>query len=129
MDGVTGILIKLGARLVVFGLVFFVAARRSPRIQLPSKWATPLVALVFAALNAALYWVLTPLLNLATLGALGFVMPFVANLIFLATTVRIFAAKKWIAVEGALTYLWLAAILTAAHGLLWFGFDYLPVKG
>lgn len=128
MDGVTGILIKLGARLVVFGLVFFLTARKNPKIALPKKWATPLIALVFATLNTALYWALTPILNLATLGAFGFVMPFVANLLFLYATVRIFSGKQWIKIESAATYLWLAAILTAAHGLLWFGLDYLPPK-
>jgi hypothetical protein len=128
MDGVTGILIKLGARLVVFGLVFYLAARRNPKVQLPNKWATPLIALVFAAMNTALYWLLTPVLNLATLGAFGFLMPFVVNTIFLYATVRIFEKKKWIGIESALTYLWLATILTVAHGVLWFGFDYLPAK-
>lgn len=128
MDGVTGILIKLGARLVVFGLVFYFAARKNPKVLLSNKWATPLIALVFAAMNTALYWALTPILNLATLGAFGFLMPFVVNLIFLYATVRIFAGRKWIAIESAATYLWLAAILTIAHGLLWFGFDYMPAK-
>jgi hypothetical protein len=128
MDGVTGILIKLGARLVVFGLVFYVVARRNPHVLVPNKWATPLIALVFAAMNTALYWMLKPILNLATLGAAGFVMPFVVNLVLLYATVRIFAAKKWIQIESAMTYLWLATILTAAHGLLWFGFDYLPPR-
>jgi hypothetical protein len=128
MDGVTGILIKLGARLVVFGLVFFLAARRNPKIKLPKKWATPLIALVFALMNTALYWALTPVLNLATLGALGFLMPFVVNLLFLYATVRIFASRKWIEIESTMTYLWLALILTVAHGLLWFGLDYLPVR-
>jgi len=128
MDGVTGILIKLGARLVVFGLVFFVVARRSPRVSVPRRWATPLIALVFALMNTALYWALTPILNLATLGAAGFLMPFVANLVLLYATVRIFSGKQWIRIEGTMTYLWLAAILTAAHGLLWFGLDYLPPR-
>jgi hypothetical protein len=128
MDGVTGILIKLGARLVVFGLVFFFAARRNPNVLLPNKWATPLIALVFALMNTALYWALTPILNLATLGAFGFLMPFVANVLFLYATVRIFAAKKWIAIESTMTFLWLSVILTVAHGLLWFGLDYLPPK-
>jgi len=128
MDGVSGILIKLGARLVVFGLVFYVAARRSSQVSVPKKWATPLIALVFALLNTALYWALKPLLNLATLGAAGFVMPFAVNLVLLYATVRVFAAKQWIQIESAMTYLWLAAILTAAHGLLWLGFDYLPPR-
>lgn len=128
MDGVTGILIKLGARFLVFGLVFYLAARRNPKVKLPRKWATPLIALVFALMNTALYWALTPLLDLATLGAFGFLMPLVANLVFLWATVRIFASRKWIEIESAMTYLWLALILTAAHGLVWFGLDYLPAK-
>ncbi|HWU90467.1 MAG TPA: hypothetical protein VN253_24550 [Kofleriaceae bacterium] len=126
MDGVTGFLIKLGARLAVFGFVFYAAARRNPKVELPHKWATPLIALVFAAMNTGLYWALTPLLNLATLGAIGFLMPFVVNLILLYATVRIFASKKWIVLETAMTYVWLAAWLTAAHGLLWFALDYVP---
>jgi hypothetical protein len=128
MDGATGVLIKLGARLVVFGLVFFIAARKNPKVTLPNKWATPLIALVFAAMNTGLYWALTPILNLATLGVLGFIMPLVVNLLFLYATVRIFERKKWIGIESAMTYLWLAAILTVAHGALWFGLDYIPGK-
>lgn len=128
MDGVTGVLIKLGARLVLFGLVFYIAARKNPKVVLPNKWATPLIALVFAVMNTGLYWALTPILNLATLGAFGFLMPLVANLIFLYVTVRIFAPRKWIEIGATLTYLWLAAILTIAHGLIWFGLDYLPPK-
>jgi hypothetical protein len=128
MDGVTGVLIKLGVRLVVFGLVFFFAARMNPKVALPNKWATPLIALVFAAMNTCLYWALTPILNLATLGVLGFTMPFVVNLLFLYATVRIFEPKKWIVIESAMTYLWLAAILTVAHGALWLGLDYIPTK-
>lgn len=128
MDGVTGILIKLGARLVLFGLVFYVAARKNPKVLVPNKWATPLVAFVFALLNTAVYWALTPILNLATLGALGFVMPFIANLIFLYATVRIFQSKQWLTITSSLTYLWLAGILTIAHGAIWLGLDYLPPK-
>lgn len=119
-------MIKLGARLVVFGLVFYVAARRNPNVVLSKKWATPLIALVFALMNTGVYWMLAPLLNLATLGAIGFAMPFVANLVFLYATVRIFQSRRWIEITSALTYLWMAAILTAAHGLIWLGLDYLP---
>ncbi|MBA3396978.1 MAG: phage holin family protein [Deltaproteobacteria bacterium] len=126
MDGVTGILIKLGARLVIFGLVFWLVARRNPKVILSNKWATPLIAFVFAALNTGLYWALTPILNLATLGALGFAMPFVVNMVLLLVTVRIFQSKKWLVIQGITTTLWMALILTAAHGALWFGLDYLP---
>ena len=126
MTGVVGVLIKLGVRFVVFGLAFFLAARKNPKVVLPNKWALPLIALVFALLNTAVYWALKPILNLATLGALGFVMPFVANIIFLVITVRIFRAKKWIEIQGVMTTLWMALILTAVHGLLWLGLDYIP---
>ena len=128
MTGVVGVLIKLGVRFVVFGLAFFIAAKKNPNVVLRNKWATPLIALVFALLNTLVYWALSPILNLATLGAVGFLMPLVANLIFLVITVRIFEKKKWIEVTSSLTYLWLAAILTIAHGLLWFGLDYIPAK-
>jgi len=126
MTGVAGVLIKLGVRFLVFGLVFVVAARKNPKVVMPNKWATPLIALVFAALNTGLYWALTPVLNLATLGALGFVMPLVANTIFLLATVRIFQRKKWLEIQGVRATLWMAVILTVAHGACWLGLDYLP---
>ncbi len=128
MDGVTGVLLGLGVRLVVFGLVIIVAAKKSPKVLIHKRWATPLIALVFAALNIGLYWALTPILNLATMGALGFVMPLVANMIFLAITVRIFESKQWFEIKGLLTQVYLALALTAAHGLCWLGLDYLPRK-
>lgn len=128
MTGAVGLLIKLGVRFVVFGLAFFFAARRNPRVQLPNKWATPLIALVFAVLTTGLYWALRPVLDLATLGVAGFAMPFVINLLLLIATVRIFARKQWIKIEGTLTTLWLSAILTGVHGLLWVALDYLPSR-
>ena len=94
MDGATGLLIKLGVRFVVFGVVFFIAARKNPKVVIPVKWATPLVAAVFAILNTRLYWALRPVLDLATLGALGFAMPFIVNSVLLFVTVRFFAWHK-----------------------------------
>jgi hypothetical protein len=156
MDGATGILIKLGVRLAVFGLVFFIAARRNPKIVIPVKWATPLVAFVFAVLNTTLYWALRPVLDLATLGALGFAMPLIVNIILLFVTVKFFAweklprfiarapatskddkkkseagtgeAKPLFVIEGLFATLWMALILTAAHGALWVALDYIPSK-
>ena len=126
MTGVTGILIKLGVRLLVFGLAFWIATRRNPKVVIHKKWAMPLIALVFAALNAGLYWLLTPILNLATLGAFGFVMPFVVNMLLLLATVRIFQRKQWFEVQGMMTTLWLAALLTLTHGALYLGLEYFP---
>jgi len=153
MTGATGILIKLGVRLLVFGVVFFLAARRNPKIVIPAKWATPVVALVFALLNTVLYWALLPLLDLATLGAVGFAMPLVVNLLLLWATVRFFAwhklprfvvttpdpkakdkkeikgeAKPLFAIDGIFAMLWMALIVTVAHGVLWFALDYVPAN-
>lgn len=126
MTGVAGVLIKLGVRFVVFGLAFFLAAKKNPKVVLPNKWATPLIALVFALLNTLVYWALSPILNLATLGAIGFLMPLVANLLFLVVTVKIFEKKQWIAIKSTMTYGWMALVLTAVHGLCWLGLDYIP---
>lgn len=126
MTGVVGVLIKLGVRFVVFGLAFWLVARKNPNVVMPNKWATPLIALVFALLNTIVYWALSPILNLATMGAIGFAMPLIANMIFLLVTERIFRAKKWFQIKGLMTTVWLAIILTAIHGALWVALDYIP---
>ena len=126
MSGVVGVLIKLGVRFVVFGLAFFIAAKKNKKVSLPNKWATPLIALTFAGLNTFVYWALSPILNIATLGAIGFLMPLVANIIFLMVTERIFRSKKWIVIDGMIATLWMALVLTAVHGLCWVGLDYIP---
>ena len=127
MSPAVAILIKLGIRLVVFTAVFWVAAKKNKKIIIENKWATPLVGLSFAVLNTALYWALKPILNLATLGAIGFVMPLLINGVSLAITVRIFQSRQqWFRVDGFLAMLWMALLLTLAHGVLWLGIDYIP---
>lgn len=129
MSPVVVLLIKLGVRLLVFTGVFWLAARRNEKIVIEKKWATPLVGFAFAVLNTALYWALKPILNLATLGAIGFVMPLLINGALLALTERIFARKQqWFRIEGFLATLWMAVFLTLAHGALWVALDYLPTK-
>jgi uncharacterized membrane protein YvlD (DUF360 family) len=121
------LLIKLGVRLVVFTGVFWIAARKNKKIIFEKKWATPLVAFTFAVLNTALYWALKPVLNIATLGAIGFLMPLLINGVLLAVTVRIFQAKKhWFRIDGWLAMMWMAIALTVAHGVLWVAVDYIP---
>jgi uncharacterized membrane protein YvlD (DUF360 family) len=122
------VLIKLGIRLVVFTAVFWLAAKKNPKVTITPKWATPIVAAVFALLNTFLYWALKPVLNLATLGAIGFLMPLVVNVILLVVTVRVFQRKEWVKIDGVIATMWMAVVLTLAHGVLWFGVDYLPPK-
>lgn len=122
------VLIKLGIRLVVFTAVFWLAVKKNEKVVVKPKWAVPVVAAVFALLNVGLYWALRPILNLATLGAIGFVMPLVVNLVLLIATERLVAKKSWLKIDGIIATVWMAVILTAAHGVLWFGVDYLPHK-
>jgi uncharacterized membrane protein YvlD (DUF360 family) len=121
------LLIKLGVRLVVFTGVFWIAAKRNEKIIFEKKWATPLVAFTFAVLNTALYWGLKPILNLATLGAIGFVLPLIINGILLGITVRVFQSKKhWFRIDSWTAMVWMSIVLTLAHGLCWVGLDYIP---
>jgi uncharacterized membrane protein YvlD (DUF360 family) len=139
MSGVTGQLIKLGVGLVVFTTVFWLAAKNFKGIHFAKKWVAPLVGLVFAVLNTVLYWALTPLLELATLGTIAFAMPLVANALLLLVTERVFARRAPIDpkkqkdapsplfhVEGFFTTVWMAIFLSLAHGALWISLDYIP---
>ena len=128
MSGGPEVLIELGVRLLVFGLVFFIATRKNANVVVTKKRVLPLIALVFAALNTALYWLLAPILNVATLGAAGFLMPFVVNMVLLIGTVKIFSRWRWFEIRGVMTTLWMAAFLTLAHGALWLALDYLPTR-
>lgn len=126
MNGLTGFLIKFGVRLVVFGLVFWLVAKRNKNVIIHKRLAIPLVALLFAVLNGALYFILKPVLNIATLGAISMLMPLVINLILLAVTIRIIEKRKWLEINGFIATIYLGAALTAAHGVLWFALEYLP---
>jgi hypothetical protein len=128
MDGIPGILIELGARFVLCSAVLYLAARRSEDVVVPKRWATPLIALIFAALSTGAYGALAPILNLATLGALAFAVPFLASLIFLYATTRVVRARGWIEIRTVTAYLWLAALFTAVHGVVWLALEYLPPK-
>lgn len=121
------LLIKLGVRLLVFTAVFWVAAKKNEKIIIEKKWATPVVGFAFAVLNTALYWVLGRVLNIATLGVVGFAMPLVINGVLLMVTARVFQRKpQWFRLEGFFAGMWMAIFLTLAHGVLWVGLDYLP---
>lgn len=118
----TWILIKLAIRFVVYGLVFGLMAWRDKRVRVHPRYALPLVAAVFALLNTGLYWILKPVLNLATLGSLAFVMPFALNAVFLYGTERLL---KPLRIEGIWPMLVLSLFLTLAHGALWLGLDHI----
>jgi hypothetical protein len=121
----TWLLIKIAVRLLVFTGVFWFAARRSEKVRIHPRYALPLVALVFAGLNVGLYWLLAPVINLATFGTLWIALPFVINGALLYVTHRVLRPLE---IRGVVTMLWLAGLLTIAHGLLYLGLDVLAPR-
>jgi hypothetical protein len=116
----TWLLIKFGIRFLVFGGIFAFVAWKDERVTVQPKWALPLIGLVFAVMNTGLYWLLKPVLNLATLGAMGFLMPLVVNGLLLYATNRVLRPLQ---IKGIMPMFWLAVYLTAAHGALWLVLD------
>jgi hypothetical protein len=116
------LLVKLGVRFVIFGAVFAFAVKKNPKITVKPKIALPLVALVFALLNTGLYFLLKPVVSVATLGAAWLVLPFVLNGAFVWLTQKLIRPLR---IDGLRPMLWLAVLLTAAHGLTWLIVDQL----
>jgi hypothetical protein len=116
----TWFLAKLGIRFVVFGAVFGVVAHRRKDVIIEPKWALPLCGLVFAVLNTGLYWLLKPLLNLATLWTVWFLVPLLVNGFLLYLTDRLLKPLK---IDGLVPLAHLAGWLTLAHGVLWVVLD------
>ena len=111
----TWFLIKLLIRVVVFGVAITFAVRRFEKVKVEPRSAIPLVALVFAVLNALLYWVLSFALNLVTLWALWFIAPLVANAAVLLLTDRL---MKQLKIESLGALFRLSLVVTVAHILL-----------
>jgi uncharacterized membrane protein YvlD (DUF360 family) len=141
----TWILVKLAIRLVAFTGVFWLATRprrlkghppgkdgkpamKPPRIKIQPRWAIPLIGVVFAGLNILLYWMVRPILDLATLRTFSFIMPLVVNGLLLWATAEIVKKKKWLQLDGMWAAIWLAGALTLAHGVMYVALDYLPAK-
>jgi hypothetical protein len=135
----TWILVKLAIRLAAFTAVFWIATRprkpkkgsdakeiKPPRISIQPRWAIPVIGVLFAALNTLLYWLMRPVLDLATMRMFSLLMPLIVNGLLLWGTARIVEKKKWMKVDGLLAGAWLAFALTGAHGVLWVTLDYLP---
>jgi uncharacterized membrane protein YvlD (DUF360 family) len=124
----TWLLVKIGIRLVTFIVVFWVATKKNPKVKIEPRWAIPLVAGLFGILNTGLYWLFKPVLHIATFGTAAFALPLVINGVFLYATSRAVEKKKWLQIDGILATIWLAVILTVAHGALWFALDYIPAN-
>ncbi len=116
--------IQLGVRILVFGLVFWLVARKHERVTVSPRWAIAPVAGLFGVLNAGLYWVLSFLVSLASLFTLSIVAPVIANAVLLWGTTRLLKGK-WLKIDGIVPMAVLVGCLTLAHGALWFVFEHI----
>lgn len=110
------VLIKLGVQLLVFTAAMGVAAWRLEGVAIrPKRWI-PALTLALVALNASLYWLLSPIIAFA-IPVLGFLIaPFAVNLLFLWAANRV---VKRVQVTGLLR---LSLVLTAANLAVSLGF-------
>jgi len=108
-------ILKLLARVFVFGVALTYAVRRSRDVRVEPRTMLPMVAAVFTVLNTLLYYVLAGALNLGTLWLFFFIVPFVANAIILLITDRLLKPFK---IENMTALVRTAAIVTVAHFIL-----------
>ena len=107
--------VKLLARLLVFGVALTYAVRRSRDVRVEPREMLLPVAAVFTILNTLLYYILASALNIGTLWMFFFLVPFVANAIILLITDRLLRPFK---IESMTALARTAAIVTFAHFLL-----------
>src|SRR5690349_7290501 len=109
------ILAKVAIRLVVFTAVFWLATRprktderdkdgrpvlKPPRITIQPRWAIPVIGVVFAALNLLLYWIVRPVLDIATFRTFSILMPLVVNSLLLFGTAKLVEKREWLRMSG-----------------------------
>ena len=108
-------LLDLLIRTAVFGVALTFVVRRDPNVKVSPRSALPIVAFVFALLNALLYRFLGTALNMVTLWTLFLLVPFVSNAILLLLTDKLVKPFK---IEALSSLLKASAVITLAHLLL-----------
>ena len=108
-------LLELLVRTAVFGVALTFVVRRDPHVKVTPRSALPVVALVFALLNAVLYRFLGTALNMVTLWTLFILVPFAVNALLLLITDKLVKAFK---IEALSSLVKTSAIVTVAHLLL-----------
>jgi uncharacterized membrane protein YvlD (DUF360 family) len=109
------LLVHLLLRTLVFGVAITFACKRFDDVKVQPKEYLPVVALVFAVLNTALYHVLGFALNMVTLWTLWFAVPFVANGLLLLATDKVLKNFK---IETLTALIKTAGVVTVAHLIL-----------
>jgi uncharacterized membrane protein YvlD (DUF360 family) len=111
----TWFLVKLAISFLVFGTALVFAVKKVKGVKVEPRSMIPLVALVLTALNTLVYWILAPALNLVTLWTIWFLVPFIANGLFVYVTDRFVKPFK---IDGLIPLVKTSVIVTAAHLLL-----------
>jgi uncharacterized membrane protein YvlD (DUF360 family) len=111
----TLLVVKILARIVIFGIALTFACRRDGDVKVEPRNKLPLVAGVFALLNTLLYSLLAGILNLSTLWLLFFVVPFVANGLLLMLTDKLLKSFR---IDSITALAKTAEIVTVGHLLL-----------
>lgn len=101
-------------------VVLLIAAKYMPKVELKGFKTAIIVALIIGVLSFLLSWILTAVLNIATLGlfyfiGLGFIIRIIVNAIIIEIADKI---SKDFNTIGFLPSLWLAIILAVVSALL-----------
>ena len=112
-------MIALVLRLLVSTFVFAVAiafvTRRNSDVKVEPRRQLPLVAVVFTALNVAVFNAINFLVKLFSLGLLYFVAPFIASAAILWLADKVLKPFK---IESITGLLYASFVMTLAHWLL-----------
>lgn len=109
------LVVTLAIRVVVFGIALAFASRAIPGVTVQPRSALPIVALIFAILNALLYTLLSKAVTWLSLFLLWFAAPFIANAIVLWLTDRL---SKPLRIDGLFALGGASLVVTIAHVLL-----------
>ncbi len=106
--------------IIIDALVLLAAANIMPKVELKGFKTALLVALIIGVLSFLLSWILTALLNIATLGifyflGLGFIIRVIAYAIIIEIADKFSSDFK---TEGFLPSLWLAVFLAIVGGIV-----------
>jgi uncharacterized membrane protein YvlD (DUF360 family) len=100
---------------VVFAIAIGFVTRRSSDVKIEPRRQLPLVALVFTALNVAVFNAINFLVKLFSLGLLYFVAPFIASAAILWLADKVLKPFRIDSISGLL---YAAFVMTLAHWLL-----------
>lgn len=106
--------------ILIDAAVLLIAANYMPKVELKGYKTAIIVALIIGVLSFLLSWILTAVLNIATLGlfyflGLGFIIRIIVNAIIIELADKMSKDFKTV---GFLPSLWLALILAIVGGII-----------